>query len=316
LVVDKGDEAMKKLLGICFSAFTMLIMAPLSVAAETTEVVWPGNVHGWSYTNFGTTATQAFVDGPGMPPLGTGSASFSHDGPAGFNGGTLHTTNFNGIYLRDISTLRYSSYQQGPNATLFQPPYVVLFLDLNDDGFVDDGIVFEPAWQSGNRVMVPGLQETLFVSSPNLNVEQNGIGPTGAVAANQWWDWDLLIGSWYGRGGQLSTGTYKLGIFQCFFDGCATIEAISEVYPNARIVSQAGVTGTGGVRLQYGFGGNSHEYVGHVDKLVFGLVSGDTVTYDFELGPENKDACKKGGWIGFFKNQGQCVSYFVSKRPD
>lgn len=307
---------MKRTIGFLVGAIIMVAFAPLATAEDMTVVVWPGNVNGWNYTNFGTVASQAFVNGPAVPPLGMGSASFSHEGPAGFNGGTLHSTNINGIYLRDITDLRYSTYQQGEDASLFQPPYVVLFLDLNDDGFVDDGIVFEPAWQSGNRVMVAGLQETLFVTSPNLNVEQNGIGPTGAVAANQWWEWDLLIGSWWGRGGQLSTGSNKLGVFQCFFDGCVTIEAIIEVYPDARIISQAGVTGTGGVRLQYGFGGNSHEYIGHVDKLVVGLATGDTITYDFELGPADKDACKKGGWIGFFRNQGQCVSYFVSSRPE
>ena len=305
---------MKMIIGLCIGAFMTGALTPIATAEENTVVVWPGNVNGWTYTNFSTVGSQTFVNGPDSPPIGMGSAAFLHEGPAGFNGGTLHSTNLNGIYLRDITDLRYSTYQQGIAASLYQPPYVVLFLDLDDDGFVDDGIAFEPAWQSGNRVMLTGLQETPF-TVPNLNVEQNGIGPTGAVAANQWWDWDLLIGSWWGRGGQLSNGTNKLGVYQCWADGCVTIEAIVEVYPNARIISQAGTTGTGGIRLQYGFGGNSHEYIGHVDKLVVGLATGDTTFYDFELGPENKDACKKGGWIGFFKNQGQCVSYFESNRP-
>lgn len=308
---------MKRIISFCIGAIIVAALSPLATAEDSTIVVWPGNVNGWSYENFGTDASQAFVNGPDAPPLGMGSASFSHEGPAGFNGGNLHSTNFNGIYLRDITDLKYSTYQQGVDALLYQPPYVVLFLDLDDDGFVDDGIVFEPAWQSGNRVMLAGLQETLFTTAPNLNVEQNGIGSTAAaVAANQWWEWDLLIGSWWGRGGQLSSGTNKLGTFQCFADGCVTIEALVEVYPDARIISQAGVSGTGGIRLQYGFGGNSHEFIGHVDALIIGLTTGDTITYDFELGPANKDACKKGGWMGFFRNQGQCVSYFVSNRPE
>jgi hypothetical protein len=79
-------------------------------------------------------------------------------------------------------------------------------------------------------------------------------------------------------------------------------------------LKKASLTGTGGLRLQYGFGGNSHEYVGHVDKLVIGVASGDVTIYDFELGPDGKEACKKDGWEGFFKNQGQCVSYFESNR--
>lgn len=308
---------MKRLIVFCIAATVMVSLVPTVMAADTTIVVSPINANGWSYTNFGTVASQAFVDGPDTPPLGVGSASYTHDGPAGFNGGTLHTTNFNGIYLKDVAELKYSTYQEGVDALLFQPPYVQIFLDLDDDGFVDDGIGFEPSWQSGSRFMVTGLQETPITIAPNLNVEQNNLGLTGGgVAANQWWEWDLLEGSWWGRGGALSTGAYTLGQFQCFNDGCVTIEAILEVYPNARIISQAGVTGTGGVRLQYGFGGNSHEYIGHVDKLVFGVEGGDTITYDFELGPTNKDECKQGGWQGFFKNQGQCVSFFQSNRPE
>lgn len=290
-------------------------LVPTAMADDTTVIVSPINANGWSYTNFGTTASQEFVEGPNLTPAGVGSASFWHEGPPGYNGGTLHTVNLNGVYLRDLETLSFWGYQMGPDALLYQPPYVQLFLDLDDDGFVDDGIGFEPAWQTGGRYMVAGLQETLITSAPNTNVEQNGLGSTGGgVAANAWWKWDLLLGSWWGRGGFLSTGTHRLGVYQCWADGCVTIAGILEVYPNARIISQAGVTGTGGLRLQYGFGGNSHEYVGHVDKLIVGLSGGNSTTYDFELGPTSKDECKKGGWIGYFKNQGQCVSYFVSNR--
>lgn len=306
---------MKRLIRFCVAVTVMAVLVPVAMAADITIIVSPIDVNGWNYNNFGTTASQAFVDGPGIPPLGVGSASFQHDPPAGYNGGTLHTTNFNGVYLRDITELKYSTHQMGADGLLYQPPYVQIFLDLDDDGFVDDGIGFEPSWQNGSRFMVAGLQETLITTAPNTNLEQNGLGSTGAgVAANEWWEWDLLIGSWWGRGGSLSEGTYRLGVYQCFGDGCVTIAGIVEVYPNARIISQAGLTGTGGFRLQYGFGGNSHEYIGHVDKLDLGVASGDTFTYDFELGPTSKDECKKGGWIGFFRNQGQCVSYFVSNR--
>lgn len=306
---------MKRIIGLCVGICIVAGFTPIATAEENTVVVWPGNVNGWSYTNFSTDGGQMFVNGPETPPIGVGSAALFHEEPAGWNGGTLHSTNLNGIYIRDITELKYSTYQQGIDAYLYQTPYVVLFLDLNDDGVVDDGIVFEPAWQSGGRYMVAGLQEMIFAVAQNLNVEQNDISSTGyGVPSNQWWEWDLLIGSWWGRGGQLSTGTNKLGVYECWADGCVTIEALLEVYPNAKIISQDGVTGTGGIRLQYGFGGNSHEYVGHMDKLVVGLANGDTRTYDFELGPENADACKDDGWIGFTRNQGQCVSYFQSNR--
>jgi len=260
----------------------MVAFVPVAMA-DTTIVVSPGNLNGWSYTDFGTTASQSFVLGPDTPPLGFGSAAFTHAGPAGVNGGTLHTRNFDGVYLRDITELTYWTYQEGADGLLFQPPYVQIFLDLDDDGAVDDGIGFEPSWQNGNRFMVTSLQGTAVTG--NTNVEQNGLGSTGAgVAANQWWEWNLLIGSWWARfGGALSVGSGpadQLGAFECnqFVGGCATIAAIVQAYPNAKIISQ---NGTGGVRLQYGFGGNSHEFIGHVDKLVFGTAS-EITTYDFE----------------------------------
>jgi hypothetical protein len=297
---------------------------PIVKAGSTTAVVWPGSLNGWSYTNFGSVASQTFVLGPGIPPLGTGSAAFSHAFSSDYdNGGALHTANLNGVYLRDITELSYSTYQEGADALLYQPPYVEVFLDLDDDGVADDGIGFEPSWQNGGRFMVSSLQGTGLSAANTINVVQNGLNVTGAgVAANEWWAWDLLVGSWWARyGGALSVGigpTDRLGSFECnqFVGGCATIAGIVERYPNARIVSQQpGPSSTGGFRLQYGFGGNSDQYIGHVDKLVVGVAGRDTVTYDFERGPSNKNDCKNGGWQGFSRNQGQCVSYFESNRP-
>jgi hypothetical protein len=57
---------------------------------------------------------------------------------------------------------------------------------------------------------------------------------------------------------------------------------------------------------------------GYLDKVVF-MINGDQTTYDFELNfkLDNKEACKKDGWMTSddpeFKNQGDCVSYFASK---
>ncbi len=311
-----------KTLIVFFSAVIVVTTSVAGVmAADTTIVVWPGNMNGLSYTNFDTDAQQYFVLGPDTPPIGVGSAAFTHAGPAGVNGGTLHTRQLDGIYLRDIEELNYFTYQQGVQAYLYQPPYVQIFLDLDDDGVVDDGIGFEPSWQNGGRFMISSLQGIPLTPSNTINVIQNGLDSTGAgVAANQWWEWDLLVGSWWGRGGDLSSGSGpsdQLGVFECnqFVGGCATLAGIVEAYPNARIISQQTGANTGGLRLQYGFGGNSDEYIGHVDKLVIGFKNGDTITYNFELGPANKDDCKKRGWHGFFSNQGQCVSYFTSNRP-
>lgn len=51
---------------------------------------------------------------------------------------------------------------------------------------------------------------------------------------------------------------------------------------------------------------------GYLDNVVV-TQSGDSIVYDFEASPADKDACKKGGYAQYsFKNQGQCVSYVAS----
>jgi len=51
---------------------------------------------------------------------------------------------------------------------------------------------------------------------------------------------------------------------------------------------------------------------GYFDNVVV-TQSGDSVVYDLEASPTDKDACKKGGFADYsFKNQGQCVSYVAS----
>jgi hypothetical protein len=283
--------------------------------------VSPLNMNGWAYTNFESEASQRFVLGPGAPPMGAGSASFTHAPPAGVHGGALHTRQFDGVYLRDVVEMSYWTYQQGADALLFQPPYVQVFLDLDDDGAVDDGIGFEPSWQNGGRFMVSSLQGTVLDPAP-ANVVQNDLDTTGAgVAANRWWKWDLVIGSWWGRGGDLSVGARpsdRLGAFECneFVGGCTTLAGIVLAYPDARIISQQTGANTGGIRLQYGFGGNSDQYVGHVDELVVGLRNATPTAFDFERGPASKEECKDGGWVGFTRNQGRCVSSFQSRRKD
>lgn len=64
---------------------------------------------------------------------------------------------------------------------------------------------------------------------------------------------------------------------------------------------------------------NDQGLAGYLDNVVL-TVAGDETTYDFETNPTvlpNKEACKNGGWMTseapVFRNQGDCVSSFVSK---
>jgi hypothetical protein len=266
---------------------TVVFAISTLVGAQTTITVSPSNLNGWSYENFGTVANLEFAAGPATPPLGMGSACFTHDPPPGANGGALHTSNFDGIRLADITELKFSGYSEGVPSPpgLFTTPYIQLFLDVDGNGTFDDRIVFEPWFQSGifSGAMVTVLNGVILTSPDNTtNIQQNGIdfpGGTNGVPSNQWFEWDLLIGSWWripGPGGGLLT---EVGTG---FVPLVTIGGIIEGWPNAKIVAQQGATiNTGGVRLQYGFGGLSDQYVGYHDKFVFGTAP-ETITYDFE----------------------------------
>jgi len=67
--------------------------------------------------------------------------------------------------------------------------------------------------------------------------------------------------------------------------------------------------------------GNFHDEGTSTVDLNFNGTGGVTLTEGFtssltqpvRLAPTNKDECKNGGWQGFFKNQGQCVSSFQSQ---
>jgi len=259
-------------------AAAVLVFVPAVVATGNAAVVTVGpfTPNGWNYTNFGTNASLAFKL-IGGAPLGTGAAALSHEcsTPVGQNGGALHTSNFDGTRLADIIRFRYSTLQAGDSTPQFQPPYVVLTIDLDNDGVLDDRIAFEPSWQTGDRPMATSLNGNP-ISAPNrVNVEQNGLFSTGAaVATNTWWEWDLLIGSWYSYGCQALYPDVG-----CGQQPLVTIAGIVEVYPNARIIAY---TTTGGLRLQYGFGGTSCNYVGYVDKLVLDTATTAT-TVNFEL---------------------------------
>ncbi len=52
---------------------------------------------------------------------------------------------------------------------------------------------------------------------------------------------------------------------------------------------------------------------GNVDALTIGI-GGSTTSYNFELGPTSEEGCRNGGWVGIYKNQGQCVSSFAKNR--
>lgn len=112
----------------------------------------------------------------------------------------------------------------------------------------------------------------------------------------------MTQGRWWFTNSALATAT------GCKISSPCTWAQVLGAAPNIGIHATLGA-----VILKAG-GGWTGGFSGNADALTIGVL-GNNTTYNFELGPTTKDECKNGGWQGFFRNQGQCVSYFVSNRP-
>lgn len=256
-------------------------------SSSTTYVVTPTTLQGWQIQT-DTTQTVTFVEGPATPPLPTGSAQLSV-GADGDGGAQLRQTNFAGTKLADLTTLSYSTFVQQNNDG--QAPYIILNVDRDGNGTVDDLLFFEPVYQSA----------TYFPSNPQP-----------FVALNQWQTWDALDGGWYGIDAH--------GFFPTFGSPGTGVQPLSNYIaanPNATILNST--TGKGGVRIVAGFGAPSwNNFVGNVDNFRIGVNNVETI-YNFELHttPTSAAQCKKDGWQSFnpnrpagpFKNQGDCIQF-------
>lgn len=264
------------------------VMAPgddsLTLASHGTEVVvWPGDMDGWQIQTSGG-STVAFENGPGTPPLGTGSAEFRVDA-TGATFARLRNTLYHGTPLADLTELEYFSYQEFNQSE--QAVYVILNIDLDNDGIFnfgagDDFLIFEPVYQK---------------AAYGCPLDQ------GAVLLGVWQDWDALNGCWWSVQGVAGAGPGA---------DVKTLAQYLAAEPDATIVNDGAL---GGVRLATGDGGPADwgNFIGNADA--FSIANGAATVYNFELvapvnNPQTKDDCKKGGWQQYgFKNQGQCVRF-------
>jgi hypothetical protein len=287
--------------------FALLTFGAMPARANSTVVVSPPNMDGWTFdltNSLGTPPNScipstsggcigAMVFGPGTPPLGVGSARLATPpnpppgGPGGDQSAQIRNSDYAGVRLSQLTELSFCTWMtdNSPNGQQF--PYLTLFLNLsgNATGATDDEIFFEPPYQnhsSGN----PALPDQ------------------GTAQLTTWQCWNALEGGWWSNnsiaGANPGTGVQSLATYQ-------------GVEPNAVIVNPS--TGPGGVRLAVGFASGDDHFDGNVDKVIIG-VNGVSTTYDFEPlspAPTNADQCKKNGWMQFnnpsFSNQGQCVSF-------
>jgi hypothetical protein len=166
MFVTKGDGRVKRFVLVCgcllFALFTGAARADVNVTDVT-----PADMQGWAFIddNTGLAGTGTMVAGPGVPPLGTGSAQVSVGGPADRQ--LLGTAAFTGTPLSAITLLDYWSYQTGPILALS------LQFDIRyrpTDTAYGGRLVFEPYQQTG--VVPSGWTHSSAVA-----------GPTGG----RWW---------------------------------------------------------------------------------------------------------------------------------
>lgn len=128
---------------------------------------------GWEFTlrqcpGGGGFGLGEFVNGPGIPPSGSGSFAFSF-ASTDIAWSQLHQSGLDGVPLASLHSLTYSTFVEtlGSQAA----PYLMLQVDLTNDGLPDDQLVY----------------------LPNLNA---------TVTPLVWQTWDALDGVWWSLNGR------------------------------------------------------------------------------------------------------------------
>ena len=270
--------------GIIFSA---LALACAPAFAQTAVTVSPADMKGWVFFDDGTSGPCLpgnlceMVNGPATPPAGSGSAHLklvtASDRPTlGALLGQLAGKKFAGI-----TTLSYSTYKTTPTAA---SDVLAIALQFNVDNDVTDAdFAFK-----GRLVFEPYNEASL-----------------GPVQAGVWQTWNTLAGKWW-LSSAGNPARFPLSV--CSISAPCTVAELLGHYPKIGIRDVPGQPNT---ILKAGGGWTNFD--GNTDALKVGI-DGTTTTYNFELGPTNKDECKNGGWEGIFKNQGQCVSSFSNNK--
>jgi len=267
-------------------AISSLIFVPAleAVSRADTIVVTPSNLDGWALTTVDDTytvnpaaGTAAFVNGPGTPPLGTGSVNLATAPGGGDGSAMVGTAALDGLPLSAITSLSYSTYVTQNNGQQF--PYIALSFASTGSGPADDNVIFEPPYQnptSGN----PSL--------PNQ----------GATAVTTWQNWNAVVGGWWD--GNSVAGTPGSGV--------VSFATVLADYPNAVIADFAAPYNAFlGLEFQVGEASPSDNFDGNVDDVTIGINGADT-TYDFEVPePASAGLLLVGGGAALMRRRRQAV---------
>lgn len=153
------------------------------VAVASNVVVSPGNMDDWAFLttdNNGLPGGNAgdiaqVVNGPGSPPLGTGSAQLATASGYGDESAQIRNTLYAGVRLDSLTALSYSTYATVNNGQQF--PYIELNIARSGSGAPDDILFFEPPYQ------------TPSTGNPSLPNQDDPV-------LNTWQTWNALAGGW------------------------------------------------------------------------------------------------------------------------
>ncbi len=240
---------------ISLSAAAIVGSALLGIStafAIGTVVVSPQNLNGW-LVQYDGTASGAFMNGPGVPPAGTGSFRMEV-GTDGDSSVLVRTNDFDGMQLAELMDFTYATYVEQNNGA--QAPYVIISVDQDGNGTADDHLFFEPAYQNG----------TYGTKSGAVIPNQCGMNPN-CVTLNTWQTWDVRNGGLWA----INDGDYGPPLI--------SFNNYVSDHPTATVATSA----SGSVRITAGGGAGAWDnFRGSTDNLKIGFVTNPTTTYDFE----------------------------------
>ncbi len=117
-------------------------------------------------------------------------------GASGAGYAQFRNSDFNGVALSDLTALSYATFEQ-ESGVKTAAPFVLLEIDQNGDGTVDDQLVYQPAAQA-------------------------------TVQGNLWQTWNAFAGNWWSLSGLAGMGTNTAG---------KPISSYIAAYPGSRIVN-------------------------------------------------------------------------------
>jgi hypothetical protein len=257
--------------------FAGILIAATLVQPAVADVVnvTPTNMGDWAFVNSDVNGTVgnnptgfgAMVVGPGMPPIGIGSANLvTGNGTVGGDGAEiLSTTGYAGVALSSLTALNYSTFVTKNNGSQFPVLEIEIATGLTGPNAFDQ-LFFEPPYQtptSGN----PSL--------PNQ----------GATALNTWQSWNALSGGLWDNDGITGCGAPGSGVASL----ASCISAIDATGGDPTIVNNFGtpgvLDGVGGVQFFVGFASPTDQFDGNVDDFTIG-VNGVNTTFNFDPVPE------------------------------